>query len=67
MENTQYPTRQRRVEIQFDSVEVVDGFGEFDGWFRGIDVNTAASAAAAAGDDDDEKDDDDDDDYFVSL
>ena len=71
-----YPTRQRRVALAFDSMEVVGGLlGEFDGWFlRGIDVNTAASGAgrhnrfdlaAAAGAGDDEDDEEDDDDYPV--
>ena len=63
-----------RVSICFDSMEIVDGLGEFDGWFRGIDVNTTASAAGDGGgngdgDDADEDDDDDDKagDYVVSL
>ena len=72
-----YPTRQRRVALAFDSTEVVGGLlGEFDGWFRGIDVNTAANrfdlaaaaAAAGGGAGDDEDDEEDDDDYpVVSL
>ena len=48
LDNTQYPTRQCRVAIQFNSMEIVGGLGKFDWWLRGIDVNTAASAVAAA-------------------